>query len=200
MSLPVNRVVVGDCMEVMTTWPADGIDLVVTSPPYWGLRDYGVETVRVWGGDPECEHQWINTPPPRQRSSDDIKDLKSKQATMKGSAYDSSEGTICTLCGAWRGSLGLEPHPQLFIDHLVEICREIKRVLKPTATFWLNLGDTYGTHTSKRSGQFGKDIKKGFDDVFTRSRTKEGFSPNFVMEKNLLGIPWRVAIALQDDG
>ncbi len=73
-------------------------------------------------------------------------------------------------------------------------------MLKPTGTFWLNLGDTYGTHTSKRSGQFGKDIKKGFDDVFTRSRPREGFSPNFVMEKNLLGIPWRVVLALHDDG
>ena len=57
---------------------------------------------------------------------------------------------FCYECGAWRGSLGLEPHPQMFIDHLVEICREIKRVLKPTGTFWLNLGDSYyGGHGQK---------------------------------------------------
>ncbi len=49
MNLPLNQVVVGDCTEVMRGWPADSIDLVVTSPPYWGLRDYGSETVRVWG-------------------------------------------------------------------------------------------------------------------------------------------------------
>ncbi len=195
MSLPINQVITGDCTEVMKGWPADSIDLVVTSPPYWGLRDYGVETVQVWGGDPECEHEWV------------------EDSTKFGNMGGGEEGrkevwnsnmrdklpkrNFCYNCGAWRGSLGLEPHPQMFIDHLTEICREIKRVLKPSGTFWINLGDTfYGS--GGKGGQYEKFMPdKGQPDHYRQSSKTRS---NWLQPKQKLMIPSRVAIALQHDG
>lgn len=211
MNLPLNQVVVGDCAEVMQTWPADSIDLVVTSPPYWGLRDYGVETVRVWGGLPECEHEWGESLPAAKSGHKNIGFEERSQQNYRGGGhktvkiaekhFPSEAGQFCSKCGAWSGSLGLEPHPQMFIDHFVEICREIRRVLKPSGTFWLNIGDTYFTGAGK-SRNPGGDSKRGMD------RVQPASSPNriavkdgaWLQAKQLLGMPWRVAIALQHDG
>ena len=167
----------------------------------WGLRDYGEETVRIWGGLPECEHEWsVKGTPPRKRSKKDIVNLDSKQATYRdiSSAYESSEikSDFCSKCGAWRGSLGLEPHPQMFIDHFVGICREIKRVLKPTGTFWLNLGDSY-----YGSGGAGGDYNPGgLREGQPRYKQSSTARSNWLQPKQKLMIPARVAIALQHDG
>jgi len=203
MSLPLNQVIVGDCTEVMRTWPADSIDLVVTSPPYWGLRDYGEETVKIWGGLPECEHEWAEYEADRVTGGT-RRPPQSKWKT--GPQYDTSrlEG-FCSECGAWRGSLGLEPHPQLFIDHLVGICREIKRVLKPTGTFWLNLGDTYASMKGKAYNP-GGGVTSLPQDAFkelTRDRNPNRMlkpDGGWLQPKQKLMIPARVAIALQHDG
>lgn len=211
--LPLNKVVCGDCVEVMRTWPAESIDLVVTSPPYWGLRDYGAETIRIWGGDPECEHEWIeddtkfryrgNEGLPKYIRTDTGKPTGGgkKHPQIKNDLEMTNPREFCFECGAWRGSLGLEPHPQMFIDHLVEIFSEVKRVLKPTGTFWLNLGDTYFTGAGK-SRNPGGDSKRGIDKVQPAS------SPNrtavqdgaWLQPKQKLMMPSRVAIALQHDG
>lgn len=198
MNLPINEVLCGDAIDVMRARiPDDSIDLVVTSPPYWGLRDYGSETVRLWGGDPGCEHEWRS-----QVSSFNKQGGEGKQSTNLGTLrLADQKSDFCARCGAWRGSLGLEPHPQLFIDHIVEICREIRRVLKPSGTFWLNLGDTYFTRAGK-SRNPGGDSKRGMDSVQPKS------SPNrtavqdgaWLQPKQKLMIPSRVAIALQHDG
>ncbi len=104
----------------------------------------------------------------------------------------------CLKCNAWRGSLGLEPSPELFIQHVIQIFREVKRVLRKDGTVWLNLGDSYATHASKRSGQFGNEIKNGFDDIFQRKKpTAKSIG---LKEKDLCMIPARVALALQADG
>jgi len=124
----------------MKTFPADSIDLVVTSPPYLGLRDYGI------GED----------------------------------------------------QLGLEPHPQLYVDHMVEICRGIKRVLKPSGSFWLNLGDSY-YGSGKGAGTPLEDAKEVY--IMDRSSVpKQNIRSNWLQPKQKLMIPHRVAIALQDDG
>ena len=190
MSLPLNQVITGDCTEIMRTWPSDSIDLVVTSPPYWGLRDYGSETVRVWGGDHECEHEWNP-----QVSSFNKQGGEGKQSTNLGTLRgEEQKSDFCSKCGAWRGSLGLEPHPQLFIDHLVKICREIKRVLKPSGTFWLNLGDTYyGSHAGKIPQAKNPNVKIPEPP----SSIAKG---NWLQPKQKLMMPARVAIALQHDG
>ncbi len=195
MTLPINQVVIGDCTEVMQGWPAGSIDLVVTSPPYWGLRDYGSETVRIWGGDPACEHEWVD-------DSTKFGNMGGGEENRK-EVWDSNmrdklpKRNFCVHCGAWRGSLGLEPHPQLFIDHLVEICREIRRVLKPSGTFWLNLGDTfYGS--GGKGGQYEKFMPdKGQPDHYRQSSKTRS---NWLQPKQKLMMPARVAIALQKDG
>ena len=212
--LPLNQILCGDCTEIMTEFPADSIDLAVTSPPYWGLRDYGKETARVWGGLPECEHEWGKEIIKKGKSGGTKSSTLGEKSgghaiseegvvrSITRSFHNETKSNFCTKCGAWRGSLGLEPHPQLFIDHLVEICREIKRVLKPTGTFWLNLGDSY----CSGHGPINKDFNKRSGDA-SGMRKQEHKRPsiipnksNWLQPKQLLLIPSRVAIALQDDG
>jgi DNA modification methylase len=82
-------------------------------------------------------------------------------------------GSFCRRCQAWRGSLGLEPTPELYVEHLVAVLRQLRVVLKPIASLWLVLGDCYAV-----SGALARGLKP----------------------KNLIGIPWRVALALQADG
>ena len=90
----------------------ESIQAVITSPPFWGLRKYAGEQSLIWGGDKDCEHRWGNEMlGRRKRTENDIKDLMSKEATKDASAFNSTGGNTCSLCGAWKGSLGLEPEP-----------------------------------------------------------------------------------------
>lgn len=131
----------GDVLAVLRRMPAESVHCVVTSPPYWGLRDYKTEP-QVW---PD----------------------------------------------GWRGSLGLEPMPDLYVQHLVEIFREVRRVLRRDGTLWLNMGDSYA---AARSYQV-PDTK--WRDV---GNEKASEVPVGLKPKDLLGMPWRVAFALQADG
>jgi len=141
LELQLNKIHCGDNVEVMKTFPSNSIDLAVTSPPYWGLRDYGT-------GD---------------------------------------------------NQLGMEPHPQMFVDHLVEIFREVKRVLKPSGSFWLNLGDTYyGSNSGKGAGPEGKNYISS--KSMPEKNVKNTYRTNWLQPKQKLMMPHRVAIALQDDG
>ena len=168
----------------------------------WGLRDYGSDTVRVWGGSPSCEHAWSDSLPftgnkrgnkPGEYSTSSLTNPE-RQDTLPRPKIS---GKFCGKCGAWCGSLGLEPHPQFYIDHLVGIFREVKRVLKPTGTFWLNLGDTYYGSGGK-GGQYEKFMPdKGQPDHYRQNSKARS---NWLQPKQKLMIPSRVAIALQDDG
>lgn len=128
---------VGDCLESMRGMPAESAHCCVTSPPYFGLRDYGV-----------------------------------------------------------AGQLGLEQTPAEFVAALVGVFREVKRVLRDDGVLWLNLGDSYSTD-AKWGGSTSGKAAKGLHGIGGggRNKVKTG-----IPDKNLLGIPWRVAIALQDDG
>jgi len=202
----VNRIITGDCCEVMRQLPDNSIDLVVTSPPYWALRDYGEETARVWGGEPECEHDFELRKVP-SRGNRDISfnerwgNSPGQRKVEKKNKIDASVG-FCSKCGAWKGQLGLEPHPEMYIQHLTEICREIKRILKPSGSFWLNLGDTYfgggGTYGKPKDWKDLHTNQNYPDGSFFKNRNK--LRSNWLQPKQLLGIPWRVAIALQEDG
>jgi DNA modification methylase len=108
------------------------------------------------------------------------------------------QGQFCGTCGAWLGSLGLEPTPQLYVDHIVQISREIRRVLRPDGIFWLNIADSYagsscGSHDYRPDGA---SLSKN-DDKYRGQ--KPGLPPG-LKPKDLVGIPWRVALALQADG
>jgi DNA modification methylase len=153
-----------DALEFLKLMPPESIHCCITSPPYWGLRDYKIES-KVW-----------------------------------------SDG--------WKGCLGLEPTPEMYIEHLVQIFREIKRVLRKDGTLWLNLGDSYagsaqgwghekqyaGPKQATNRGSLNQpltEIKIGFQRPpgYISSKQKSGLKP-----KDLCGIPWRVALALQADG
>ena len=115
----------------MTDLPDEGVQMVVTSPPYWGLRKYAGLPDLVWGGDEKCHHNFNSpTPPRRSRSANDVKNPDSIQAKHTGTLYEAEGGNICSLCGAWKGSYGLEPTPEMYVEHTVEILREIRRVLR----------------------------------------------------------------------
>lgn len=123
---------IGDCRDILPTLPEKSVDCCVTSPPYWGLRDYGVD-----------------------------------------------------------GQIGQEPTPEEFIEDIVEVFRGVWRVLKDEGTLWLNLGDSYcGTGDKGDPRYKGRNGQKK-----ALNRKIEGLK-----SKNLIGIPWRVALALQQEG
>jgi DNA modification methylase len=133
------RILVGDNRELLRTLPAKSIQTCVTSPPYFGLRDYGVE-----------------------------------------------------------GQLGLEATPDEFCAALVAVFREVRRVLKDDGTVWLNLGDSYARPTAKGgSGPSGKNRAYYGDNYGDAGGAGV---PTGLKDKDLIGIPWRVAFALQADG
>jgi len=123
----------GDALQVLRHLPTASVQCVVTSPPYWGLRDYGIE-----------------------------------------------------------GQIGLEESLPQFINRLVAVFAELRRVLKDDGVLWLNIGDGY---TSGNRGYRAPDKKNPARAMSVRPDTPEGLKP-----KDLMGIPWRLAFALQDDG
>ena len=139
MSAP--RIICGDAREVLRTLPERSVHCVVTSPPYCGLRDYGLEPV-VWGGD--CEHEWGEQRLIETGRNDGGRDIGGRGGNYQNDGphkAGASQGAFCRRCDAWRGSLGLEPTPELYVEHIVEVMREVRRVLRDDGTLWLNMGD-----------------------------------------------------------
>ena len=124
---------IGDCREVLKTLPSKSVDCCVTSPPYFGLRDYGEDN-----------------------------------------------------------QIGLENTPDKYANTLVAVFKEVKRVLKDNGTLWLNLGDSYSGNNSRASNNGRAGYGKKREGVFNKTKN--------IPSKNLIGIPWRVAFALQNDG
>jgi site-specific DNA-methyltransferase (cytosine-N4-specific) len=186
----VNKVYWGDCRDSMRQMKLEGIKVqtCVTSPPYYGLRDYGTGT---WiGGDETCSHKRDS-----KYSDKTITGHANKDLTVGDAIYK----TICPKCGAVRKDLqiGLEETPQEFIDNLVEVFACVWDILADDGTLWVNLGDTYSAG-GRGGGQEG-GIQQGnkgsiTGEVFSTWKV-EGYRP-----KNLLGMPWRLAFALQDFG
>ena len=192
------RILVGDCRDRLKELPDESVHCVVTSPPYWGLRDYGIPPT-IWGGNDACDHEWIERGVVVQ--SGGTGEASAKQVTnagTQGSVQKPIKTGFCKWCAAWRGSFGLEPTYQLFVDHAVEVFAELRRVLKRDGTLWLNLGDSYA------SGEIGRhDGGRTFQDTYDRKsfgERKQARRPAGIKPKNLVGIPWRAAFALQADG
>jgi DNA modification methylase len=131
-----NTIYEGDCIETMKQWDAGCVQTCITSPPYYGLRDYGHE-----------------------------------------------------------GQIGLEETPEAFVAKMVEVFREVKRVLRDDGTLWLNLGDSYNGASTNRSGQNGYNDGRANRSARFSNGGVEGLKP-----KDLIGIPWMVAFALRADG
>jgi DNA modification methylase len=189
------RAISGDCRTVLLTLPDQSVHCVVTSPPYWGLRDYG--TAQWQGGDPNCDHIMGMVRGDTQRE------------TPGGRSGSFRGGTIqflhkCEKCGAARidSQIGLEPSPDDYLAAMVAVFREVKRVLRDDGTLWLNLGDCYSSIGHKKSGSgYGTTgLSGGKAQVHSPLRRENNGSSLGLKHKDLCGIPWRVAFALQADG
>ena len=136
--MTTQRIIPGDCIAGLRTLPDASVHCCVTSPPYWGLRDYGHD-----------------------------------------------------------GQIGLEATPEAYVARMVEVFREVRRVLRDDGTCWINLGDSYA-HSLRQSGAAHAGEKQNSNNGSIR----DGFRscPQGLKEKDLVGIPWRVAFALQADG
>jgi DNA modification methylase len=182
------QVLLGDVRETLARIPAGSVQTCVTSPPYWGLRDYGTAT---WdGGDPACDHDQ------RRRENDG----SSKSATSAGQTRDSVAGrTTCRKCGARRidAQLGLEPTPAEYVARMVEVFAGVWRVLRDDGTLWLNLGDSYNAGTSAPRSNPDERWNAEFAGRTSHNARNavSGLKP-----KDLVGIPWMVAFALRDAG
>ena len=191
--------IVGICL----IWGTTACKYALRVPPTdWGLRKYAGLQDLVWGGDKDCEHNFsINTLPRRNRGNLDIVNLDSKQATNFASAYDATPMKICSLCNAWKGQLGLEPEPSMYINHIVEIFREVKRVLRHDGVCFVNIGDSYMSHAGDRSkvGGFQANPKQDRLEAESSMAMKKQ-TTHILKDKDLCLIPFRLAIALQESG
>ena len=197
----VPSVLEGEVREVLRQLPEESIHCVVTSPPYWGLRDYGIPPV-LWGGDEACIHDWASVPPRRERSPEDVQNPASIQAGHRGANIELPTTRACSRCGGWLGQLGLEPDPDLFVEHLASVFDEVRRVLRSDGTLWLNLGDTYHTDSPMR-GSSREVFSREWDPSVTRSRggnRRPASRFGDLKPKDLTGIPWRVAFELRRRG
>lgn len=192
----------GNAVDALKTLPDESVDCCVTSPPYYALRDYG--TGHWEGGDPNCDH--VANPKATKVQGNPVfnEGRPSREETHAKGYYKS----VCPKCGAVRvdEQIGLEQTPEEFIDRLVEVFHEVKRVLKPTGTLWVNIGDSYWG-----SGSRGFD----FTNVFTEKSKVQMDSKGTIdlselpklkgnvggyKDKDLIGIPWMLAFALRTDG
>ena len=179
-------IIYGDCREKLKELDSESVQCCVTSPPYWGLRDYGTGD---WeGGNKFCSHK-------RESKKSDKTITGHKNFEEMNGVGDAIYKTICNRCGAKRVDLqlGLEETPEKYTANMVEVFREVKRVLKDDGTLWLNLGDSYSS--GGRTTTTNQSLRGDTDYGVTRPKPSKGIKP-----KDLVGIPWRVAFALQADG
>ena len=205
--MAIQKIEIGDCREVIKKYPDNFFDCIVTSPPYWNLRDYKTEPI-IFDGLPNCEHEWSEKTTSKVDTTGfernrhglnkftEIVDGSPRSAMSKIPVIEKSS-VFCPKCGAYRGQLGLEPTPELFIKHLVDIFNIIKPKIKDTGSVFVNLGDTYSS--SGGSGnkpenhiQFGKVINLG---IAQRPHRVQNLPP-----KCLCMIPSRFAWGMIEDG
>lgn len=185
---------IGDVRQKLKELQDNSVNCVVTSPPYWGLRDYG--TGRWQGGDPDCEHKPSHTATRRGLSSSTL------QGGKKNTGHQ-QEGFMfhCPRCGAERvddTQIGMELTLHEHIETMVEVFREVRRVLRKDGTCWINYGDAYACKPSGRSAEWYRRRKR--DDRAFRDKPFATSSADGLKDKQRMMLPARLAIALQDDG
>lgn len=156
-----------------------------------------VSIVAVWGGKPSCDHQWGEELPHGRRGKKGISgDGGYIHPTLRDARQGGGSGgggAYCRGCNAWLGSYGLEPTPELYVEHTLEILRAIRRVLRPDGTVWWNLGDSYN---AMRGNGWEQEGWGPADSHGTEKRPR----PEGLKQKDLVLLPFRVALAAQADG
>jgi len=194
------QVLTGDCRDVLRTLPERSVHTVITSPPYFGLRDYG--TGEWDGGNPDCRHS--TGTPMRTNAKPTVPHADRGPTTFHGGGTRAEEfyRDRCDDCGATRvdRQIGLEPTPDEFVQALVEVFRDVRRVLRDDGTVWLNLGDSYAGGGGGNYGN-GKNVVSQGGQQVTNVRNRPDWLTNAgVKAKDLIGVPWMVAFALRSDG
>lgn len=187
--IELNKIYQGDSLEVLKSFPENSIDCCVTSPPYFGLRDYG--TAEWVGGDPNCDHIFL--------TKGDV-DIRFPNRIISSHALRYNRH-VCKKCGAVRldSQIGLESSPEEFVKRLTEVFAEVRRVLKPEGTLWLNIGDSY-------NGYKGNATCTNFESMYAGHRHQPARKPHYgledksIKEKDLIGIPWMLAFSLRAAG
>jgi len=191
---------------------AESVQCCVTSPPYFGLRDYG--TAEWQGGDSKCDHRDASALAERLRQKKSMIAVGEKiDGSIRTRIHDEQIGRTvqyrqsCLKCGAIRidKQIGLEKSPEIYVQELVQVFREVWRVLKKDGAVFCNLGDSYwggkgsnGSSKARRTaGERGYAQSGG--TVMMDTRPTDG-KHGTLKPKDLIGIPWRVAFALQADG
>lgn len=195
--MELNKTYEGDALALLRTFPSEIFNTCVTSPPYYGLRAYGTNPV-IWDGDENCQHEWIDATYVRNND----KTAGAKQKTNVGAIGRDApiKNDFCSKCGAWRGELGSEPSPELFIKHLVDIFREAKRTLRDDGTLWVNMGDSYCANTTGSQGNGKSTLQGGKSTQIEAGKRPNNKTGNGLKPKDLIGIPWMLAFALRADG
>jgi DNA modification methylase len=177
----------GDAREVLRELPAESVHMCVTSPPFFGLRDYGTGT---WeGGDAECDHLKVSDPIAANASSGLQGGKKSNGHVQEGF------GATCGKCGARRidRQIGLESTPEEWVAQLVSVFEEVKRVLRKDGTLWVEVGDSFasGWACARRN-----IVGEGAAAADQRANRLSGD----LKEKDLIGQPFLLAFALREAG
>jgi DNA modification methylase len=190
----MNKIEFGDCRETMRKWASQGIkaQTCITSPPYYGLRDYG--TAKWEGGDPDCEHS-ISMPTKWNDPKRGTSVLRPEVGHRGGSSSN------CHLCGAKRidEQLGLEDTPDDYIKNMVEVFRCVWDVLEDDGTLWVNIGDSYCNSNgfARASPEYQRE---GRNNMPANDRKLDKLHATGLKTKDLIGIPWMLAFALRADG
>lgn len=207
------RILVGDVRAGLASLAAESVQTVPTSVPYWGLRSYGTDP-QVWGGEPEHTHEWgpelvvksnAYAPGEGVHWNHRVNGRGETRPIAEAAVHvDGKQGAFCE-CGAWLGELGNEPTPELYVEHIVQVFRHLWRVLKKDGTVWLNIGFSYagsGKGPTGWSGAGDQVRRQGFGGggfSVWRDRSGPGGAPGY-KPKDLIPIPWLVAMALQQEG
>ena len=200
-----NKIIQGSALEVLKTLPDNVVDCVITSPPYYGLRFYP-ETNMIYDGKEGCEHDWKFYTKPSNCWSKPGQGVYGVKGEYNKAWIKAHQQAFCKKCNAWLGQLGLEPHPNMYIAHLVEIFEEVKRILKKSGVFYLNIGDTYwgGLHGfGTKKGHWRSKVNKEeiYASHYFRPPTgNKELRSNWLQPKQLLMIPYRVATSMQEEG
>lgn len=200
------KLLLGDCLETLKMIEPYSVSCCVTSPPYYGLRDYG--TASWEGGSADCDH--IAPPAGGTGESSKLQVMKKRVDFASGFYKD-----VCGKCGAVRvdSQIGLEETPEQYVEKLVQVFREVRRVLKDDGVLWLNLGDSYAGSGGAGGDYNNGGLKEGqprYKSNMQINRAKDRntdkwsrpkkYAGNGIKPKDLIGIPWMVAFALRADG
>ena len=189
-----DTILFGDCKETLSEFAPQSARTCVTSPPYYGLRDYGTAT---WiGGDPNCNHRRDSKVKPENCNTG-----HKNHDEMYG-VGDAIYKTVCPKCGAIRqdSQIGLEETPEEYIESLVDVFRSVRDVLTDDGTLWVNLGDSYYNYRPGKGQSYPKQSVSKTKQDLPDECNKRGNKLDGLKEKDLIGIPWMFAFAMRKDG